>query len=380
MSLKSIRGFTLIELVMVIIIIGVLAGVAMKSMSSAIQTGRIESTKQEMEQLASAIVGNPDLVSNGSRTDFGYVGDVGSLPSNLDALVNQPTGFTTWKGPYIRNSFNQASEDFKRDAWNALYNFTGGVTIISSGSGSNITKQFANAAADLTGNTIQGVVLDGSGSPPGACNGDVTISITYPDGTGATATTTANPSANGNYSFSNIPIGIRTVKAINDPTHDTATTYVTVLPKSTIINNIKFGAAVWNGCNGASGNGLQYVAGSAHLENDGTYVRFDIYNDTGANVTIEWLKAEYSHTPNAYYSQVRWGGQTVANTNGQRYSSGTQVNFNSSRTINNGANITIELRYFVDKENGNGNVDDVNMAGTTFTITFSDNSVITFSV
>lgn len=78
--IRSQKGMTLIELVMVIIIIGIIAGVAMESMDSVIETGRFESTRKELDALASAIVGNPDLVSNGSRIDFGYVGGIGAPP------------------------------------------------------------------------------------------------------------------------------------------------------------------------------------------------------------------------------------------------------------------------------------------------------------
>jgi len=99
------KGMTLIELVMVIIIIGILAGVGMKSMDSALVTAKIESTKRELDALAGAVAGNPDIISNGCRVDFGYMGDVGSLPANLDALVTSPGGYATWKGPYIKNNF-----------------------------------------------------------------------------------------------------------------------------------------------------------------------------------------------------------------------------------------------------------------------------------
>ena len=91
-------GYTLIELVIVIIILGIITTVAMRSIKDTNQTARIEETKKELEQLAIAIAGNPDLISGGQRTDFGYVGDIGALPPNLDALVQNPGGYTTWKG------------------------------------------------------------------------------------------------------------------------------------------------------------------------------------------------------------------------------------------------------------------------------------------
>jgi type IV pilus assembly protein PilA len=389
--LRTEKGMTLIELVMVIIIIGILAGVAMKSMSSSIQTSKVEATKKELAALADAIVGNTELISNGVRVDFGYVGDVGGLPPNLDALIKAPSGFATttsamatsgyktWKGPYIKNSFTQAADDYKRDGWNILYAYDGGVTITSTGSGSKITKQFANDAADLIKNTIQGVVLDGAGNPPGVKNTDVDITITYPDGSGSTTSAASNPSTNGSYSFAGIPVGNHTILAINTPTNDTLVSYVTVLPRSTIINNVKFGSALWQASSASSGNGLQYSPGSARFDpHDNSTFQFDVFNNTGSDVTISWLNASYSHNPAAYYEEVNWGHNSVASVTNHRFGSGIQVDFNNPRTINNNSTITVELRRFVNKENGNAQ--SVNMAGTTFTITFSDDSIITFSL
>lgn len=368
---------TLIELVMVIIVIGILSGVAMKSMDASIQTSKIEATKSELGVLAEAIVGNPNIISNGFRVDFGYVGDVGSLPANLDALVTNPGGYSTWRGPYIRNNFTQAADDYKKDSWNVAYAYTGGVTIASTGSGSNITKQIANAVTDLTNNSVNGVILDVEGIPPGVYNADVEITISYPNGTGGTITAATNPSASGSFSFSGIPIGNHTVTAINSPTNDTLISYISMPPKSNVIDNLRFGSALWGAGNSSSGNGLEYVLGTAHIQN-GEDVHFDIYNNTGSDITINWLKATYSHTPAAYYERIRWGNSTVANSTNPRYGSNSQVNFTNSKTINNGSTVTIKLQSFNNSQSGSGS--PVNMAGVNFTVLFSDSSEVTFSL
>ena len=99
-SIGSHDGYSLIELLVVIIILGVIATVAVKSLTGVNDTVRIEETRQELSHLAWAIAGRPKLVSGGQRTDYGYVGDVGSLPVNLTALVQNPGSYSTWDGPY----------------------------------------------------------------------------------------------------------------------------------------------------------------------------------------------------------------------------------------------------------------------------------------
>ena len=139
---KSESGFTLVEVVMVIIIMAIIAAVAMRSMDKGLETARVEETRNEMNQLAEAIAGNPSLYSNGMRTSFGYVGDVGSLPANLDALTTNP-GYGTWKGPYIRSDFSGYASDFKKDAWGVNYVYNAAArTITSTGSGTNIVVTF----------------------------------------------------------------------------------------------------------------------------------------------------------------------------------------------------------------------------------------------
>ena len=108
-------GYTLIEMVLVIVIIGILASVAVQSLNKTENNRRLDETMAEMEEIARAIAGDERLISDGVRTDFGYVGDIGSLPSNLDDLAVNPGGYATWKGPYIRNNVNENSEEYKRD-------------------------------------------------------------------------------------------------------------------------------------------------------------------------------------------------------------------------------------------------------------------------
>ncbi|MBD3403981.1 prepilin-type N-terminal cleavage/methylation domain-containing protein, partial [candidate division GN15 bacterium] len=162
---RGSAGFTLIELVIVVVIAGILVTVALQGTRQISDTARVEETRQEMDALAMAIAGNPGLHNNGVRTDFGYVGDVGALPPNLDALYANPGGYATWNGPYIRNRFTQIADDYKTDAWGTLYAF-GGIAITSTGSGENLTRRVAPSSDHLLYNSVAGNVYDLDGTPP----------------------------------------------------------------------------------------------------------------------------------------------------------------------------------------------------------------------
>lgn len=237
------RGFTLIELVIVIVVLGVISAVAVKKMQPTIETARYEQTKKELDELAFAIVGNPELYANGARTDFGYVGDVGSLPPNLDALVTNPGSYATWDGPYMSNNFG--ATDFKTDGWGTDYILTG-TTIQSTGSGSSIDKPFANSSAELLLNILQGTIADANMSLPGTVYKDsLLVQFIYPNGTGGTTVVGVLPDANGYFSISSLPIGNHTLRIVYVPDSDTVTYPTTIYPGKPVKLNILFPADLW---------------------------------------------------------------------------------------------------------------------------------------
>jgi prepilin-type N-terminal cleavage/methylation domain-containing protein len=100
------KGFTLIEIILLIVIMGIMFTVAMKSMQPSIERARETATLEEMDLVAEAIIGNDNLIEDGIRSDYGYVGDIGSLPSTLDDLITRPAGYLTWNGPYLSAGFS----------------------------------------------------------------------------------------------------------------------------------------------------------------------------------------------------------------------------------------------------------------------------------
>lgn len=244
------RGYTLIELVLVLVIVGVLASVGLKSLSAVNRTTRIEETRQEMERLVYAIAGNPSLVSGGSRTDFGYIGDVGSLPPNLDALVTNPGGYATWDGPYLVDDFTSGGANtlFKYDAWGAAYTYAAGGDITSTGGGLTLTKQLAGSISDLLGNQVRVVVTDIDHTPPGPVYSDSTrFVLRVPNGSGGYTDRSRIPRDDGLASFDSVPLGIHELRLIYLPTADTLLRQVIVCPNSDSYLEISLAENVWSG-------------------------------------------------------------------------------------------------------------------------------------
>ena len=243
MRINDHKGYSLIELVVVIVIFGIIATVAVRSLQNSVEVTRTVETTAELDLLAAAIVGDPAMKSGGTRTDFGYVGDIGALPPSLDALVTNP-GLATWNGPYIRDQFSSGGNTtFKQDGWGQNYLYTGGTTITSP---AGVTRQLAYSSDDLLNNSVSLSIVDLDLTPPGEEFADsVYATLTYPNGAGGYSTDNGTFSYDGRVSFGGIPIGIHTLKVIFLPENDTLTRKVTVLPGSDYYADLSHFSEVW---------------------------------------------------------------------------------------------------------------------------------------
>jgi len=105
-NLKCQRGFTLIELMVVMIILGLLAALVVPKMF-----GRIGQAKQK------AAYAQIELF--GTALDSFYL-DVGRYPTTeegLQALITPPQGVEGWNGPYLKKS------EIPLDPWNNPYHY-----------------------------------------------------------------------------------------------------------------------------------------------------------------------------------------------------------------------------------------------------------------
>jgi len=247
---QSQNGYTLIEMVLVLVIIGIIATVGLNSLTEVSQTNRFEETRFEMGRLAAAIVGDPSLISSGGRTDFGYVGDVGSLPSNLDALITNPGGYITWNGPYYGDEFSTdgSSASFKLDAWGRAYTYSGGTTITSTGGATTLTRNLATSSDDLLYNDITVIVYDLDRTPPGATYRDsVRVVLSYPNGSGNVTNSSITPRSDGLALFDSIPIGIHLLRVVYVPTADTLQRKIVVNVGQDSYTEISLADTLWSG-------------------------------------------------------------------------------------------------------------------------------------
>jgi len=137
-SIEHNKGFTLVELAMIIVVLGIIAAVAIPRFGDMDQSARINATKAEMQRLKKAIIGNPEVVAGGQYVNRGFEGDVGFVPQSLSDLAAKPDSVPTfdkfarigWNGPYIDSS----GQEYLKDAWGNSYGYNPAARTITSNS------------------------------------------------------------------------------------------------------------------------------------------------------------------------------------------------------------------------------------------------------
>ncbi len=87
---RTCRGFTLLELLVVILIIGLLTGIVAPRFMSQISRSEVTTAHAQMDAFRKAI--------EAFRIDNGRYP---TTAEGLDALVAAPSGATRWNGPYL---------------------------------------------------------------------------------------------------------------------------------------------------------------------------------------------------------------------------------------------------------------------------------------
>jgi len=375
------RGFTLIEVIIALSIIAILLGIAAPLVYKQLASSAEQATGEEMENLKKALIGDPKKIQNGVRTDFGALGDWGSLLTTLQALVVAQTPAWSydsvkkagagWNGSYI----SEEGGGYLLDEWGNVYMYSTADYINGNGElvdGKIVSYGPSKAAGggdDLTVEILKkettakvfGYIRDSGGNYLSLAS----VTIYFPQN-GQLFQETLLTNVGGYYEFNNIPFGVRSIY---------------VEPR------------------------LVYLKDSA--KTTGTEwgnVEFKVGNLSAGNITINSLKANYVVVPPAWYRGITIGGTQVwapsPSQNGA--GSGDTVSFGSYTLagtgvrraaytiyidssqvqipdiyIAGGGNITVfSLDDFRNKAKGGNTVD---MTGVNFTITFSDGSVINFT-
>lgn len=140
-------GFTLVELVIIIVVLGIVAAVAIPRYGNLTEAAKINATRSEMEIIKRAITGNARLIAGGEYIDCGFEGDVGFVPSRLQDLITKPDSIPTydkftrrgWNGPYL----DSTGGAYLTDAWLVPYLFDPATrTITSTATEPNIVMSF----------------------------------------------------------------------------------------------------------------------------------------------------------------------------------------------------------------------------------------------
>jgi len=95
------KAFTLIELMLVVIIIGVLAAMVMPRLVGRSEQARVAAAKADITTISLAL----DL----------FEMDIGYYPDTLDDLRKKPGAGDLWKGPYLKKD--------PKDPWGREYEY-----------------------------------------------------------------------------------------------------------------------------------------------------------------------------------------------------------------------------------------------------------------
>jgi prepilin-type N-terminal cleavage/methylation domain-containing protein len=90
------QGFTLLELLLVVVILSVVAFTMMSTIEDNVSQVRYEDTRNRLNAIRTAVIGPSSLATWERGIQSGFVVDNGKLPVNIDALVDRPANYSTF--------------------------------------------------------------------------------------------------------------------------------------------------------------------------------------------------------------------------------------------------------------------------------------------
>ena len=100
--MRNKKGFTLVELMLVVIIIGILVAMVMPRLAGRTEQARVAAARTDIE------------LNIGSALDL-FELDNGFYPNSLDGLFKEPSEAPSWRGPYLKKK--------PKDPWGNQYQY-----------------------------------------------------------------------------------------------------------------------------------------------------------------------------------------------------------------------------------------------------------------
>lgn len=212
-------GFTLVELVMVIALMGIIGTMTVSFISGRSDYERWEETRRKMEAIRVALLGDTVEDPGLERSRFGYFGDMGRLPTNftlLTAAESPAWAFqgsngvgAGWRGPYYHPRFRD-SYALELDGWGRPFIYS--TTSLTSLGSDNL----ANGAGPATDILVSFPVAERLGSVVGRLmdRGEplqtIPVVLQYASNGNLIASTSLT-AADGTFSFTTVPFGVRSL-------------------------------------------------------------------------------------------------------------------------------------------------------------------------
>lgn len=169
-------GFTLLELVVVVAVMGLISSMAMDVYTDNSNQKRYEATKDRLAEIKFAIIGDPMMRKGSQAVLSGFFNDMNRLPQSLSELISSPATNETctnstytiestytdqatcelaghiwgdWKGPYL-NSQNINGNNVFTDAWGNSHLWDNPSSIDLSNFGWNLTFSTSPIKLEIT--------------------------------------------------------------------------------------------------------------------------------------------------------------------------------------------------------------------------------------